>query len=101
MGGPLVISSELQVIVNVVDFGMNLRDAIDFPRIHHQWKPDLLGIERGVSPDTLAVLKQMGYTLFDLEQLPLGHGNVQAILINNGWLQGCSDAKGMGKAAGY
>jgi gamma-glutamyltranspeptidase/glutathione hydrolase len=53
------------VIVNVVDFGMNGQDAIDFPRIHHQWKPDRLDVETGVSPDTVALLKRMGYQIED------------------------------------
>src|SRR5690349_12583725 len=57
-GGSLIITAVLQVMVNVIDFGMNVQDAVDFPRIHHQWKPDQLGAERGVSPDTIALLKR-------------------------------------------
>ena len=49
-----------EVIVNVVDFGMNAQDAVDFPRFHHQWLPDELDVERGVSPDTIAVLEGTG-----------------------------------------
>src|SRR5437879_13801968 len=47
-GGSMIITAVLQVMLNVMDFGMNVQDAIDFPRIHHQWKPDRLDIERGI-----------------------------------------------------
>ena len=60
-GGPTIINSVLQVLVNVVDFGMNVQDAVDFPRIHHQWLPDQLVMERGFSPDTIALLKARGH----------------------------------------
>ena len=60
-GGPTIINSVLQVLVNVVDFGMNVQEAVDFPRIHHQWLPDQLVMERGFSPDTIALLKARGH----------------------------------------
>ena len=60
-----IITAVLQVIVNVLDFGMNVQDAVDFPRVHHQWKPDRLDFEPGVSPDTIALLKRMGYSVED------------------------------------
>src|SRR5215468_4927816 len=62
-GGSTIITAVLQVIVNVIDFGMNVQDAIDFPRVHHQWKPDELDFEPGVSPDTVKLLQNMGYTV--------------------------------------
>ena len=99
-GGPMIITAVLQVIVNAIDFGMNVQDAIDFPRIHHQWKPDSLLAESGVSPDTVALLKQMGYPM---TVRPTLGATVQAILISNGWLQGGYDSRsiGIGKAVGY
>ncbi|HXW89354.1 MAG TPA: gamma-glutamyltransferase [Terriglobales bacterium] len=97
-GGPIITTAVLQVIVNVIDFGMNPQDAVDFPRVHHQWKPDALEVERGVSPDTITILKQMGY---EVKDAPFGLATVQAILITNGWLQGGHDARGVGKAVGY
>jgi gamma-glutamyltranspeptidase/glutathione hydrolase len=96
-GGPTIITAVLQVIVNVIDFGMNVQEAVDFPRMHHQWKPDRLDVESGISPDTIALLKQMGYPV---RHVP-GLASVEAILISNGWLQGGHDARAMGKAAGY
>jgi gamma-glutamyltranspeptidase/glutathione hydrolase len=95
-GGPTIITAVLQVTVNVIDFGMNLQDAVDFPRIHDQWKPDRLEVERGVSPDTIAALKRMGYSVDE------GHsGLVEAIRLSDGWLQGAFDGRADGKAAGY
>jgi gamma-glutamyltranspeptidase / glutathione hydrolase len=99
-GGPLIITSVLQVILNVIDFGMNAQDAVDFPRIHDQWKPDRLDMEFGVSPDTIAQLQRMGYQTEAAN--PGEHARVEAILISDGWLQGAVDGRGSGgKAAGY
>ena len=89
----------LQVMVNVIDFGMNIQDAIDFPRIHHQWKPDQLDIERGISPDTIALLKKAGYPIEETK--PVVVARVEAILLSEGSLQGGHDQRGPGKAAGY
>src|SRR5207344_3327419 len=52
-GGSRIISAVLQVILNVIDFEMNAQDAVDAPRFHHQWAPDKLYLERGISPDTI------------------------------------------------
>jgi gamma-glutamyltranspeptidase/glutathione hydrolase len=98
-GGSTIITAVLQVIVNVVDFGMNVQDAVDFPRIHHQWKPDRLDVDAGVSPDTITLLERMGYQVEDAH--PRVYARVEAILISNGSLQGGHDDRGNGKAAGY
>jgi gamma-glutamyltranspeptidase/glutathione hydrolase len=98
-GGSTIISAVLQVIVNMVDFGMNAQDAVAFPRIHDQLKPDRLDFEHGVSPDTLAILKRMGYAIDDAH--PAALARVEAIAISDGWLQGAHDPRGPGKAAGY
>jgi gamma-glutamyltranspeptidase/glutathione hydrolase len=97
-GGATIINGVLEVMLNVLDFGMNVQDAIDWPRFHHQWKPDKLFVERGVSPDTKRLLENMGYELKGTG----GVGRVEAILIDNGWLQGGCDGRAPdGKAAGY
>jgi gamma-glutamyltranspeptidase/glutathione hydrolase len=98
-GGSTIITAVLQVMLNVMDFGMNVQDAIDFPRVHHQWKPDRLDIERGISPDTIALLKKWGYTIEEAKPVVLAR--VEAILLDGGWLQGGHDERGSGKAAGY
>jgi gamma-glutamyltranspeptidase/glutathione hydrolase len=98
-GGSTITTAVLQVIVNVLDFGMNVQDAVDFPRIHHQWKPDRLEIESGVSPDTIELLKRMGYHVEEAHPRVLAR--VAAILVSDGWIQGGHDGRGPGKAVGY
>jgi gamma-glutamyltranspeptidase/glutathione hydrolase len=98
-GGPVIITAVLQVILNVIDFGMNVQDAVDFPRVHQQWKPDRLDVEKGVSPDTIALLQRMGYAV----QVgnPQVTARVETIEISDGWVQGGHDGRGRGKAEGY
>ncbi len=63
-GGSRIITITLEAIMNVVDHGMTLQEAIDAPRVHHQWLPDRVYIEpRGLSPDTLRILAGQGYTV--------------------------------------
>jgi gamma-glutamyltranspeptidase/glutathione hydrolase len=81
----------------VLDFRMNPQEAIDWPRFHHQWKPDQLALERGFSPDTVALLKARGHQIEPTSSVAA----VEAIRIENGWLEGASDGRGNGKAAGY
>jgi gamma-glutamyltranspeptidase/glutathione hydrolase len=99
-GGPRIITAVLQVILNVLDFGMNIQDAIDAPRIHHQWQPDQLYLEHGISPDTVALLRAMGH---EVDYSPgVVVAQVEAILNDGGWLQGGTDGRVPGKSAtGY
>jgi gamma-glutamyltranspeptidase / glutathione hydrolase len=99
-GGSRISTAVLQVILNVVDFGMNIQDAIDAPRVHHQWMPDRLSIERAISPDTVALLKARGY---DVDYAPgVVLAQTAAIVSDGGWLQGGSDGRSAaGKGAGY
>ena len=60
-GGSRIITTTLQVISNVIDHGMNLAEAVAAPRIHHQWQPDFLLTETGLSPDTLKLLEARGH----------------------------------------
>jgi gamma-glutamyltranspeptidase/glutathione hydrolase len=59
-GGSRIITTVLQVIMNVIDHGMNVAEASAAPRMHHQWLPDELRIEEGFSPDTLKLLEAKG-----------------------------------------
>ena len=64
----------LEIIVNVIDHGMTLQEAVDAPRIHHQWLPDTLAAEPfALSADTVGALTRMGYHVVPLE--PWGAGN--------------------------
>jgi gamma-glutamyltranspeptidase / glutathione hydrolase len=99
-GGSRISTAVAQVILNVLDFGMNVQDAVDAPRVHHQWQPDRLSLEHGVSPDTVALLKARGYAVDYAPGVVLAQ--VAAIVSDGGWLQGASDGRSAaGKAAGY
>jgi gamma-glutamyltranspeptidase/glutathione hydrolase len=95
-GGPTIINTVLEVIVNVLDFGMNVQDAVNFPRFHHQWLPDELRMEPGYSPDTVALLQQRGYTVRRVN----AQGEAAAIHWGNGWLEGAPDPRTEGTAEG-
>jgi gamma-glutamyltranspeptidase/glutathione hydrolase len=77
-GGSRIPSAVLETISNMIDFGMTVTEAVDAPRIHHQWLPDEIGYERfGLSQDTIARLETMGHKV-----VPIDHGNhVAAILV--------------------
>jgi len=97
-GGSRIITTVLQVVVNVVDFGMNIAEAVAAPRIHHQWKPDALVVEHGLSPDTLKLLLDKGHRV----QPGRTSGSANSIMVTKAGLQGASDPRQRGTAAlGY
>jgi gamma-glutamyltranspeptidase/glutathione hydrolase len=100
-GGSRITNGVLEVLLNVVDFHMNVQDAVDWPRFHHQWMPDVLYTEKGISPDTVALLRAMGHNVSPLESSSSVVARVEAILNQDGWLQGATDPRGNGKAEGY
>jgi gamma-glutamyltranspeptidase / glutathione hydrolase len=84
-GGRRIITTVLQTILNAVDFQMNIQEAVDAPRIHHQWLPDVTNVEPyGLSPDTRKMLEAMGYRFDD--SLPANH--VAAIMVGAPSLEG-------------
>jgi gamma-glutamyltranspeptidase / glutathione hydrolase len=96
-GGARIINGVLQVILNVIDFRMDIQDAVDQPRFHHQWKPDKLSVESGISPDTIRLLRERGHEVESIGSVAL----VEAILSDGDWLHGATDRRAHGKAAGY
>lgn len=101
-GGSRIITGVTQVLLNVLDFGMGIQQAVDQPRLHHQWQPDVLRLERGFSPDTRALLEQRGHRIEEISTV----ANVEAILIGASadgkmWLQGAQEGRASGKAAGF
>jgi gamma-glutamyltranspeptidase/glutathione hydrolase len=75
-GGPRIITAIIETILNVLDYGMNAQEAVDAPRLHHQWLPDVLYAEPfALSPDTRAMLQGMGYHI----QLQRPSGAVELI----------------------
>ena len=98
LGGRTIINTVLLTILNVVDFGMNVQEAVDAPRFHHQWLPDRILHERfGLSPDTIELLKAKGHELKEIE----AQGVAQAILYNakENLLEGGSDRRAPDGAA--
>jgi len=96
-GGARIISTVLQAIVNAIDFGLNPMESAAMPRIHHQWLPDLLLVEKGFSPDTLRLLADMGHAV----QRAAVMGRTQTIQIE-ARLLGASDPRNPdGLTAGY
>jgi gamma-glutamyltranspeptidase/glutathione hydrolase len=96
-GGPTIINTVLEVIVNVLDFGMNVQDAVNWPRFHHQWMPDALRVERGISPDTVALLEKRGHVVTRVN----AQGEAAAIHWSDGWLEGAPDPRTEGTAEGH
>ena len=81
LGGRTIINTVLEVIVAVVDFGMNVQEAIDAPRFHHQWLPDRIWAERyGLSPDTIALLRARGHEVKEGEGDQATQGVAEGIL---------------------
>jgi gamma-glutamyltranspeptidase/glutathione hydrolase len=95
-GGPTIINSVIEVIVNAIDFHMNVQDAVNWPRFHHQHLPDELRVEPGYSPDTVAILEKNGYKV----RRTNAQGEVAAIEFADGWLEGAADPRTEGTAAG-
>ncbi len=92
-GGRTIINTVLLAIVNVVDHGMNVQQAIDAPRFHHQWLPDRIAYEKfGLSADTIAALQARGHTLYESTG---AQGVAQAILVNakEGLLEAAADRR--------
>jgi len=100
-GGPTIINTVLCVITNVIDYEMNIQQAIDFPRIHHQWLPDeLVGEPFGLSGDTQKALAARGHKIAKLRYL----GDAEGIMIEEktGVRLGATDPRRSdGQAVGY
>jgi gamma-glutamyltranspeptidase/glutathione hydrolase len=106
-GGPTIINTVLQTILNVVDFGMTIQQAIDAPRIHHQWMPDQLYWEEfGMSPDTRAILEKMGHIFRPIpgaSRSPGTLGDAEGVMIDpaTGMRMGASDPRLAGVPVGW
>jgi gamma-glutamyltranspeptidase/glutathione hydrolase len=94
-GGARIITAVLNVIVNVIDRGMNIADATDHPRIHHQWLPDRLYFEPGLSEDTRALLEAKGHVLEPMDW----YARPQTTVRRDGWIYGYTDTRVPGGGA--
>lgn len=95
-GGSTIITIVLQMIVNMIDYDMGVAEATAAPRIHHQWLPDIIYYESGISADTLEILKGMGHVVDDESSVL---GATQSISLERGRLSGVSDTRRHGAAA--
>jgi gamma-glutamyltranspeptidase / glutathione hydrolase len=94
-GGSRIISTVLQVIVNVLDYHMDVAAAVTAPRLHHQWLPDEVRIERGFSDETLAALKARGHRVVE----PMGQTSANSIAVTPNGLLGAPDPRLRGAEA--
>jgi gamma-glutamyltranspeptidase/glutathione hydrolase len=98
-GGSVIITTVLQTLLNAMVFDMNIAAAAAGARVHHQWLPDILRVEQGVSPDTIRLLRNMGHKV---ETGDRTLGRTQSILLENGYLYGATDTRRLGgHVAGY
>ena len=106
-GSSKIITTVANVLMGVVDYGMNIQEAVNAPRFHNQWLPDTLDVERWFSPDTVQALQKMGYNV----QIGLHYGedvypywsDAECIAVDpkTGERLGASDGRSNGKAVGY
>ncbi|HBR97581.1 MAG TPA: gamma-glutamyltransferase, partial [Gammaproteobacteria bacterium] len=88
-GGSRIITTTLQVLLNVIDHDMNIQSAVNAPRVHHQWLPDELRIEQGISLDTRRLLEGMGRDVVQKSAM----GAIQSVLIRDGKFYGAADPR--------
>ena len=104
-GGSTIITVVLQEILNVLTFDMNVAEATAAPRIHHQWQPDNVITERGISDDTLRILEARGFILPKNADGTFQHrvlGRTNSVMKKGGLFLGCADTRdGDGAAIGY
>ncbi|HEY6369753.1 MAG TPA: gamma-glutamyltransferase [Candidatus Sulfotelmatobacter sp.] len=106
-GSSKIITTVANVLMGVVDYGMNIQEAVNAPRFHNQWMPDVLNVEQWFSPDTVNMLHHMGYNV----EIGLHYGtdvapywsDAECIAVDakTGDRLGASDGRGSGKAVGY
>ncbi|WP_435214077.1 gamma-glutamyltransferase [Luminiphilus sp. nBUS_16] len=89
-GGSLIITAVMQTILNAMTFDMNIAEAAAAPRVHHQWMPDRVLIEPGISQDTLNILKGMGH---NIESTRRTLGRTNSIQLDGPWRYGYSDLR--------
>jgi gamma-glutamyltranspeptidase/glutathione hydrolase len=102
-GGRTIINTVLCVVLNVLEFDMPLRDAVDAPRMHHAWFPDVLRVEPGLAEkhaDALEKLRHMGHVI---DRKPARQGDAHSLRVNprNGTYEGVADRRRDGAAVGY
>ena len=98
-GGPTIITTVAHLLMGVVDYDLDLQEAVNAPRFHNQWLPDEILMEQGFSPDTLRLLEAMGHKLHRDNEW--GDAECIAIDLKTGERLGASDGRNNGKPVGY
>lgn len=88
-GGARIITTVLQTVLNSIDHGLNPAENASIPRVHHQWQPDQLRVEKGLSADTLSILRQWGYDIHTKGSM----GKTQTIQVRDNGFYGYSDPR--------
>jgi gamma-glutamyltranspeptidase / glutathione hydrolase len=98
-GGPTIITTVANILMGVVDFGLDIQEAVNAPRFHHQWLPDEILVEDRLSPDTMNILRSKGHKL----KVRHSWGDGECIMVDpkTGERLGASDGRNNGKAVGY
>ena len=100
-GGPTIITTVANVLMGVVDYGLNIQQAVNAPRFHNQWMPDNILIEpTGISPDTVGILERMGHKVVRSRNY-LGDAECIEVDERTGERLGASDGRNEGKAVGF
>jgi gamma-glutamyltranspeptidase/glutathione hydrolase len=95
-GGPTIITATLEIILNVVDSGLDAQTAIDQPRFHHQWSPDELKVESAMNPALIADLKKRGHHVGEVSAIAAAQA--VGIAPNGSGFLGAADPRVGGKA---
>lgn len=99
-GGSTIINTVLHVVMNVIDHGMGVEDAVSKPRFYHQWKPDVIRYEAGsISDETRTALEAMGHK--GLTESGYGYGDANSIVVRDGEIEATSDPRSVGGASAY
>jgi gamma-glutamyltranspeptidase/glutathione hydrolase len=98
-GGPRIITTVANILMGVLDYGMNIQEAVNAPRFHHQWLPDAVTVEQGFPPATVKRLEGMGHKVRASDLWSDG----ECIMIDpkSGERLGASDKRNNGKAIGF
>jgi gamma-glutamyltranspeptidase/glutathione hydrolase len=98
-GGPTIITTVANVLIGVVDFGLDIQESVNAPRVHNQWLPDVIEVEDRLSPDTMNLLRSKGHKL----KVEPPWGDAECIMVDpkTGERLGASDGRNNGKAVGY
>jgi gamma-glutamyltranspeptidase/glutathione hydrolase len=105
-GSSKIITTVANVLMGVADYGMNIQEAVNAPRFHNQWMPDVVNVEKWFSPDTVSALRKMGYSVeiglaADGTAPYWSDAECIAIDAKTGERLGASDGRNSGKAVGY